>query len=101
MRGFALLGISLVNILYWSGWVLMTPAQQVAHAGADARHVQWYLDHLLLDGKFYTLFSLMFGVGLGWIGQLSLPAIYGRRIAFRDAGAGVALVAGAACAGPH
>ncbi|RZA20514.1 MAG: DUF418 domain-containing protein [Lysobacteraceae bacterium] len=63
LRGFALLGITLVNILYWSGWVLMTPAQQVAHASADARRVQWFFDHLLLDGKFYTLFSLMFGVG--------------------------------------
>ena len=63
LRGFALLGISLVNILYWSGWVLMTQAQQVTHAGEEPRRVQWFFDHLLLDGKFYTLFSLMFGVG--------------------------------------
>jgi uncharacterized protein len=63
LRGFALLGISLVNILYWSGWVLMTPSQQVAHAGADPTRLQGFLERLLLDGKFYTLFSLMFGVG--------------------------------------
>lgn len=63
LRGFALLGILLVNVLYWSGWGLMTKAQQVAHSGARLREAQWFLDHLLLDGKFYTLFSLLFGIG--------------------------------------
>lgn len=63
LRGVALLGILLVNILYWSGWVLMSPAQQVAHAGEAARQLHGFLERLLLDGKFYTLFSLLFGVG--------------------------------------
>ena len=63
LRGFALLGILLVNIQYWSGWSLMTSAQQVAHSGERVRDVQLFLDHLLLDGKFYTLFSLLFGIG--------------------------------------
>jgi uncharacterized protein len=63
LRGFALLGILLVNIQYWSGWILMTKAQQVAHSGERLREVQLFFDHLLLDGKFYTLFSLLFGIG--------------------------------------
>ncbi len=63
LRGFALLGILLANILYWSGWVLMSPAQQVAHSGEAVRQVHGFLERLLLDGKFYTLFSLLFGVG--------------------------------------
>lgn len=63
LRGMALLGILLVNILYWSGWSLMTEAQQVAHSGEHLRELQLFLDHLLLDGKFYTLFSLLFGIG--------------------------------------
>lgn len=63
LRGMALLGILLVNILYWSGWILMSKAQQVAHSGERVREVQLFLDHLLLDGKFYTLFSLLFGIG--------------------------------------
>jgi uncharacterized membrane protein YeiB len=47
LRGVALLGILLVNILYWSGWGLMTKAQQVAHSGAQLREMQWFFDHLL------------------------------------------------------
>ena len=63
LRGVALLGILLANMLYWSGWVLMSPAQQVAHAGEAARQLHGFLERLLVDGKFYTLFSLLFGVG--------------------------------------
>lgn len=63
LRGLALLGILLVNIQYWSGWMLMTPEQQVAHAGETVRHAHGVAERLLLDGKFYTLFSLLFGVG--------------------------------------
>ena len=63
LRGFALLGILLVNILYWSGWALMSPQQQVALAGEDLRHAFGFIERLLLDGKFYTLFSLLFGIG--------------------------------------
>lgn len=40
LRGLALLGILLVNLLVWSGWVVMTPEQQVAHAGESMRQVQ-------------------------------------------------------------
>ncbi len=63
LRGLALLGILLANILYWSGWALMSEAQQVAHAGAAARELHGFLVRLFVDGKFYTLFSLLFGVG--------------------------------------
>ena len=41
----------------------MSPPQQLAHAGEAARHAHGFLERLLLDGKFYTLFSLLFGVG--------------------------------------
>lgn len=63
LRGLALLGILLVNLLYWSGWVVMTPEQQLAHAGESMRQVHGFLERLLLDGKFYTVFSLLFGLG--------------------------------------
>jgi uncharacterized protein len=63
LRGLALFGILLANILYWSGWSLMTDAQRVLHAGAAAAEWQWRFHHLLVDGKFYTLFSLLFGAG--------------------------------------
>ena len=36
LRGFALLGILLANILYWSGWGLMTEEQRISFSGAEA-----------------------------------------------------------------
>lgn len=63
LRGFALFGILLANILYWSGWVLVTPAERAVMAGPEAQLWQFRFQHLLVDGKFYTLFSLLFGAG--------------------------------------
>jgi uncharacterized protein len=63
LRGLALFGILLANVLYWSGWGLMTDAQRIALAGPEAAEWQWRFHHLLVDGKFYTLFSLLFGAG--------------------------------------
>ena len=63
LRGLALFGILLANILYWSGWGMVTDAQRLHWAGADAVLWQYRFHHLLVDGKFYTVFSLLFGVG--------------------------------------
>lgn len=63
LRGLALFGILLANVLSWSGWALMTDAQRIARAGAEAAEWQSRFHHLLIDGKFYTLFSLLFGAG--------------------------------------
>ena len=63
LRGFALFGILLANILYWSGWGMGTDAQRLAWAGPTAELWQYRFHHLLVDGKFYTLFSLLFGAG--------------------------------------
>lgn len=63
LRGFALFGILLANILYWSGWVLVTEAERRAMATGTEQLWQYRFHHLLVDGKFYTLFSFLFGVG--------------------------------------
>jgi uncharacterized protein len=63
LRGFALFGILLANILYWSGWIFMEPEQKIALAGAECVRWQYFFHHALIDGKFYTLFSLLFGIG--------------------------------------
>ena len=50
LRGLALLGILLANILYWSGWALMTPAQQLALAGSEhAQRLYAFCHHLLVQ----------------------------------------------------
>lgn len=81
LRGFALLGILLANILYWSGWGLMTGDQRLALAGADAIDWQYRFHHLVVDGKFYTIFSLLFGAGFALqIARLTARGQEGMRI---------------------
>lgn len=63
LRGLALLGILLANILYWSGWLMMPPA--LAATFHDERSLAWIrgVERFLVEGKFYTLFSMLFGLG--------------------------------------
>ena len=86
LRGFALLGILFVNIVDWSGWGALSDPQKIALAGeAAARWYEWLLT-ALVEGKFYTLFSFLFGLGFAL--QLSRlerrglggVAIYRRRL---------------------
>lgn len=81
LRGFALLGILLANMLYWSGWGAMTEEQRVAFAGAETVTWQYRFHHLLIDGKFYTIFSLLFGTGFALqIARLSSRGVDGLHI---------------------
>lgn len=67
LRGFALLGIALANYPEFSLYSFLSDAQQaeMATAGAD-RWTHW-LQLLLVDGKFYTIFSVLFGIGFSII----------------------------------
>lgn len=86
LRGFALLGILLANMMAFSGWVFLSPDMQVALAGAVQAEATGFLYYFLLDGKFYTVFSLLFGIGfavqLQRLGDRGAPAvrIYTRRL---------------------
>ena len=81
LRGFALLGILFANMLYWSGWGAMTEEQRIAFAGSDAVTWQYRFHHLLIDGKFYTIFSLLFGTGFALqIARLSSRGVDGLRV---------------------
>jgi len=63
LRGFALLGILLINITVFSGYAFSDPATkaQLPWSGADT--VLDYLVHALVEAKFYSLFSFLFGLG--------------------------------------
>lgn len=63
LRGFALFGILLANILYWSGWSFLKSADAIALAGQQQAAAQHFFHYFFIDGKFYTLFSLLFGIG--------------------------------------
>ena len=58
LRGFAILGIILANFPEFSLWTFSDPAGWTV-TDRVTRAVQTFL----VDGKFYTLFSLLFGVG--------------------------------------
>jgi uncharacterized protein len=68
LRGFALLGIGLMNIQAFVGPLnAALTGVDPAMTGAD-----WWADalvYILVQGKFYTLFSLLFGMGFAVMAQ--------------------------------
>lgn len=67
LRGFALLGICLANYPEFSLYTFQPAvvADSMPSAGVD--RVVRFLQYVLVDGKFYTLFSLLFGMGFSII----------------------------------
>lgn len=58
LRGFAILGIILANFPEFSLWTFSDPAGWT-RTDLVTRAIQTFF----VDGKFYTLFSLLFGMG--------------------------------------
>ena len=67
LRGFALMGIALANYPEFALWTFLSAEQQAAMPTAEADKIVRFLQYLLVDGKFYTIFSLLFGVGFSLI----------------------------------
>lgn len=67
LRGFALLGICMANYPEFSLYSFLesAPKSMFPTAGIDTV-MQWIL-YILIDGKFYTIFSLLFGIGFSII----------------------------------
>ena len=68
LRGFALLGILLMNIEGFVG-PLMASTSGVNPALSGADRIADLLVYVLVQGKFYTLFSLLFGMGFAVMSQ--------------------------------
>ncbi|MEH6548759.1 MAG: DUF418 domain-containing protein [Pseudomonadales bacterium] len=65
IRGFAILGILFANIQSWSGYKYI-PYEMIAtlpYYSLDGLFNA--LQHWVVDGKFYAIFSILFGVGFG------------------------------------
>jgi uncharacterized protein len=60
LRGFALCGILLANLEGFTGAYLLTPAEAATQPVAQAI---LFLINWLIEGKFYALFSMLFGMG--------------------------------------
>ena len=67
LRGFALMGIALANFPEFSLWTFLAEAEQASMPTAGADRIVRFLQYLLVDGKFYTIFSVLFGIGFSII----------------------------------
>jgi len=67
LRGFALFGVLMDNISGFAGWNYFTQAQREALSTWPADGVLGIIELAFINGKFYSLFSLLFGIGFSII----------------------------------
>ena len=63
LRGIALMGICLANFSEFSLYTFQSSETTAAMPTAYIDTVVKYLHYVFIDGKFYTIFSLLFGIG--------------------------------------
>lgn len=63
LRGWALLGILIANMVMFIGFGFMTEEQRAAALGSGFDDLAELMIEWLIVGKFYSLFSLLFGIG--------------------------------------
>lgn len=87
LRGIALLGICLANFPEFSLYTFQKSEVAASMPTAGLDRVVRFLQYLFIDGKFYTLFSLLFGIGFSIIlSNAQRKAINGFRIFYRRMG---------------
>src|SRR5687768_4099848 len=67
LRGFALLGVLLDNILGFSGWGNLSQSMREALPTWPADGILALAELVFVKGKFYSIFSLLFGIGFSII----------------------------------
>lgn len=67
LRGFAIMGICLANYPEFSLYTFQSAERVAAMPTAGIDRVLRYLLCIFVDGKFYTIFSLLFGIGFSII----------------------------------
>jgi uncharacterized protein len=65
LRGIAVGGILLANVLVFFGMTFLSPERAAALSSTTADHLALWLERVFVDGKFYSVFSLLFGIGFG------------------------------------
>lgn len=71
LRGWALLGILIANMVAFVGFSFLSDAQRAATFGSALDDLAELLIEWLIVGKFYSIFSLLFGIGFAiQIGRL-------------------------------
>lgn len=65
VRGVAVAGILLANVLTFFGIFALPPDRVAALPTAAADRVAMFVQHAFVEQKFYSVFSLLFGIGFG------------------------------------
>lgn len=84
LRGIALLGICLANFPEFSLYTFQKSEVVASMPTVEIDRMVRYLQYLFIDGKFYTLFSLLFGIGFSIIlSNAQRKEVNGFRIFYR------------------
>ncbi|MEO5510785.1 MAG: DUF418 domain-containing protein [Longimicrobiales bacterium] len=65
LRGVAVGGILLANVLVFFGLTFLPAERAAAMSSASRDSITLLIEHVFVDGKFYSVFSLLFGIGFG------------------------------------
>jgi len=63
LRGFALLGIALANMISLSLFLYLSESERASLRTSSADKVFDFLELVFIETKFYTIFSVLFGIG--------------------------------------
>src|SRR5689334_22640781 len=63
LRGFALIGIISANMILYSLYVYLPEPAKASMSTYSIDRVLDFLELVLSEGKFYTIFSVLFGIG--------------------------------------
>ena len=63
MRGMAILFILIANAFVFSAWVFLSEDQISQMSGAPVNYILAKLTSIFIDGKWYSIFSILFGIG--------------------------------------
>jgi len=66
LRGFALFGVVFSNYGGLAYWVFLSPEQRAVLPGSMFDAPLDWIHMVLIDGKFYSIFSMLFGIGFGF-----------------------------------
>jgi uncharacterized protein len=84
LRGFALIGIILANYPEFSLYTFQPDEAAAAMPTAGIDRAVKFLQYVFVDGKFYTLFSLLFGIGFSIIiSHAQAKGVAGFRLFYR------------------
>jgi uncharacterized protein len=65
LRGIAVGGILLANVIVFFGLTFLSRERAAALSHTTADHIAVLFEHVFVDQKFYSIFSLLFGIGFG------------------------------------